>query len=172
MDGYESWVSVDLVMQYVVDPEFQVKRLNANLKDWDQLDLCDTLTEVQTKMDTRDSKDPLFVFVQAQNTHQFAIQRRQKSPPPPFPGFEPRTAYEVQKVGHCFGKFIEHLKAKGVYENSIVILTSDHGDEFFEHGNFGHVGSLYPEVLRVPLLVHLPTAIKNCDRSASCIIHH
>jgi arylsulfatase A-like enzyme len=52
------------------------------------------------------------------------------------------------------------LKARGLYDSSIVIFTSDHGDEFWEHGNFGHVSSLSPEVVRVPLIVHLPPAMQ------------
>jgi hypothetical protein len=161
-DGYESWVSVDLVMSVVLDPAYKVKRLSQNVKEWDELDLCDIVSEVATDIDSRqNSKTPLFAFAQAQNTHQVSIERRQRTPPPPYPGFEARTAFEVEKLDRCFGSFIRHLKAKGIYDNSIVILTSDHGDEFFEHGNFGHVGSLFPEVLRVPLLIHLPSEMRN-----------
>ena len=38
----------------------------------------------------------------------------------------------------------------------MVVLTSDHGEEFFEHGSVGHGHSLYEELLRVPLIIRLP----------------
>ena len=48
---------------------------------------------------------------------------------------------------------IEGLESIGALENTILIFTSDHGEEFFEHGNFGHLPKLHDENLRVPLLI-------------------
>jgi arylsulfatase A-like enzyme len=45
------------------------------------------------------------------------------------------------------------LRARGLLDNSIVVFTADHGEEIFEHGRYGHGGTLYEEVVRVPLLV-------------------
>jgi hypothetical protein len=161
VDGYESWVAVDLVMKIVDDPAFKVTDLNKNVQEWDELDLCRTLSDVESNLDSRTgSNAPLFVFAQAQNTHQVSIERRQIRPPHDYPGFEPRTAFEVEKLDHCFGGFIKYLKTKGIYDNSIVVLTSDHGDEFYEHGNFSHVASLFPEVLKIPMIFHLPASMR------------
>jgi arylsulfatase A-like enzyme len=56
----------------------------------------------------------------------------------------------------AFGDFIESLKKNGLYDNSIVILTSDHG-ESFDRGYFGHGGPyLYQQIIHVPLIIHLP----------------
>ncbi len=55
------------------------------------------------------------------------------------------------------GWFLEHLKALGLMNNTLVILFSDHGEEFWEHGGYGHGLTLFDEVLHVPLILHLPT---------------
>ncbi|MBP6874652.1 MAG: sulfatase [Candidatus Eisenbacteria bacterium] len=55
------------------------------------------------------------------------------------------------------GTLIEELKRRGLYERTLIILTADHGEEFFEeHGGWGHGHSLYEELLRVPLVVSCP----------------
>lgn len=57
------------------------------------------------------------------------------------------------------GRLMQTLKNKNMYSNSIIIITSDHGEEFFEHGNCEHGNSLYDEVLKVPLIIRLPDKI-------------
>ena len=51
------------------------------------------------------------------------------------------------------GKLIDELKRRGVLENTLVVITSDHGEEMGEHGLFGHGRSLYSQELHVPLVV-------------------
>ena len=48
------------------------------------------------------------------------------------------------------------MKDIKLYENSIIIITSDHGEEFMEHGGIHHGQSLYNEQLRVPLIIKIP----------------
>ncbi len=48
------------------------------------------------------------------------------------------------------------LEARGMLADAVVVVTADHGEEFFEHGKKGHNKSLYDEVLRVPLIVRMP----------------
>ena len=55
-------------------------------------------------------------------------------------------------------KVYDELKAQGLLENTVLVITSDHGEEFFEHGSVGHGHSLYEELLHVPLIVRLPDA--------------
>jgi len=50
----------------------------------------------------------------------------------------------------------ERLMADGWGEDTIVIVTSDHGEEFFEHGGTSHGYSLYEELIHVPLMIHAP----------------
>lgn len=56
------------------------------------------------------------------------------------------------------GRMLEALRATGLDDDTIVILTSDHGEEFKEHGINFHAGSLFNQVARIPLIVHLPGA--------------
>ncbi|GAI73921.1 unnamed protein product, partial [marine sediment metagenome] len=51
------------------------------------------------------------------------------------------------------------LEDEGFFENTIVILTADHGEEFWEHNAFGHGHCLYPEVIRIPLMIYLPPSL-------------
>ncbi len=55
-----------------------------------------------------------------------------------------------------FGRLVGWLKDEGLYDNTIVIVLSDHGEEFWEHGGFLHGKTLYEEMLRVPFLVKMP----------------
>ncbi|MDP2314367.1 MAG: sulfatase [Pseudomonadota bacterium] len=55
------------------------------------------------------------------------------------------------------GRILDTLDARGLTERTVVILTSEHGQEFGEHGGIGHHGSGYEAVLHVPLLIRDPT---------------
>ncbi|MGH7507627.1 MAG: sulfatase family protein, partial [Longimicrobiales bacterium] len=58
---------------------------------------------------------------------------------------------------HQLGLLLDALDARGALDNTIVIVTSDHGEEFGEHGVFTHGNSLYEPALHVPLLVWTPS---------------
>ena len=61
----------------------------------------------------------------------------------------------VAYTDHHLGRFFETLRSHGLYEGSLIIVTSDHGEEFLEHGHAMHIQA-YEEVLRVPLIVKFP----------------
>lgn len=64
---------------------------------------------------------------------------------------------ELRSVDAAFGRFIDFLRDEGLYDDAIIVLTSDHGEEFGEHGFVGwHSHTLFDELLRVPLIVKLP----------------
>jgi len=63
---------------------------------------------------------------------------------------------EIEFFDHWFGYFINKLKEMGVYERSLIVLLSDHGEEFFDHKGWGHGHSLYNELIRVPLIIKFP----------------
>ena len=54
------------------------------------------------------------------------------------------------------GRLLRHLRRRGLLERSIVIITSDHGDELFEHGGCDHKHTVYRELVHVPLVVRYP----------------
>jgi arylsulfatase A-like enzyme len=64
------------------------------------------------------------------------------------------------------GAFLDTLAEWGLLDNTIVVLTSDHGEAFFEHGLLQH-GLLYGETLRVPLIVRFPPRLPGGSRVAS-----
>ena len=66
----------------------------------------------------------------------------------------------MQFADHHFGKLIEQLKQKGLYDNSMIIFVGDHGEEFMEHGRLLHGYTLYDEVTNVPLVIKLPNQTK------------
>ncbi len=63
---------------------------------------------------------------------------------------------EIRALDDELGLFFRKLKNEGVYDNSIIIITADHGESFLEHGKFDHGNGLYDEVLRVPLIIRFP----------------
>lgn len=63
---------------------------------------------------------------------------------------------EVRYVDHELGRFIAALKQYGIYDDALIIFTSDHGEEFWDHGGYEHGHSLYNEVIGVPLVIKLP----------------
>lgn len=63
---------------------------------------------------------------------------------------------EVEYVREELNRLLERLDDEGWFDELLVILTSDHGEEFFEHGRAGHGHTLYDELLRVPLVVKFP----------------
>jgi arylsulfatase A-like enzyme len=63
---------------------------------------------------------------------------------------------EVRFLDHHIAGLFDELKRQGLYENSLIVLTADHGEEFWEHHGFEHGHTMYDEVLSVPLLVKLP----------------
>lgn len=54
------------------------------------------------------------------------------------------------------GSLIDELRDRGFLDNTILLLTSDHGEELLDHGRVGHGGTLYREVIEIPLLLRLP----------------
>ena len=54
------------------------------------------------------------------------------------------------------GPLVRLLKDRGLYDRTMIIVTSDHGEEFYEHGGWQHGQTLYDEIIKVPLVVKLP----------------
>lgn len=54
------------------------------------------------------------------------------------------------------GELLAFLKQKGEYDSTLFILFGDHGEAFWEHGEYGHCSSPYNEVIKIPLIVKFP----------------
>jgi arylsulfatase A-like enzyme len=66
--------------------------------------------------------------------------------------YDTAIRYTLDQVGEVF----DDLRERGLYDRALIVLTSDHGEELFEHGGFSHGYSLHRELLHVPLYVKLP----------------
>lgn len=66
----------------------------------------------------------------------------------------------IKYFDYNFEKIVDNLKKLGILNKTIIILTSDHGEEFWEHDGFAHGHTVYNELLHVPLIIgyssHLP----------------
>lgn len=62
----------------------------------------------------------------------------------------------VAWVDRVLGEVFERLKSAGIYDEALIVVTSDHGEAFWQHGRRGHGGFLFDEELRVPLVVKFP----------------
>jgi len=117
---------------------------------------------------------PFFAFLNYFDAH------APYSPPPPFDsmfgdggpqpeldgrrGWSPEeiqrsmAAYDgaVAYLDEQLGRLLDRLDEERWLETTLVIITSDHGEQFGEHGLFDHANSLYRQVLQVPLLISLP----------------
>ena len=73
---------------------------------------------------------------------------------------------EIAWVNSQMGRLLARLDELELNENTLIVLTSDHGEEFFEHGHKTHRISLFTESLHVPLIMRLPDALPAGQRVA------
>lgn len=79
-------------------------------------------------------------------------------------------AAELHYVDHNLNRLLNTLSAKGIRDETMVIITADHGEAFGEHSRWGHHPYMYDELLRVPLLVDEPgREAKKIDTQVSLI---
>ena len=79
-------------------------------------------------------------------------------PPPPFDAQYPGHPYrgEVAYMDSELGKFFSFLKARGLWRNTLIVVTADHGEMLGEHGEDGHGFFVYDSAVHVPLIIHSP----------------
>ncbi len=73
-------------------------------------------------------------------------------------GDGPRDLYDnnLFYLDEAFGRFVAWLKDSGIYERTVILFTSDHGEQFWEHGASLHGHSVFEEDIRIPLILHAP----------------
>ena len=67
------------------------------------------------------------------------------------------------------GALFDALRSAGVYDDTVIVVTSDHGEAFGEHDLYGHANSLYRESLHVPLIIRYPKSIPAGQRVAHVV---
>ncbi len=76
-----------------------------------------------------------------------------------FEDMRERYAAELRHVDAALGKLLAGLDAQGRLEDALVVVTSDHGEEFLEHGYVEHAWTLFEESIHVPLIFHAPSLL-------------
>lgn len=161
-EQYAQWVGMDSILEVILPASPRRQALDANipLKDFR---LCRTLAEVSERLSTlAGGGDPIFMYSVPADIHVSTVTREGGRPvdAEAYPGFYPPVASRVHRMDGCFGAFVDALKAKGIYDESLIVITADHGDSLGEEGRMGHAYTIYPEVMRVPLIVHLPVSMR------------
>jgi arylsulfatase A-like enzyme/uncharacterized membrane protein YbhN (UPF0104 family) len=113
----------------------------------------------------RDSR--FFLFLHYMDPHDpyfthpydgYGIARVSNQNPDPEHAAEMQELYkgEIRYLDQNFGRLLERLRELGLEDDTLIVLTSDHGEEFQEHGGWWHGMTLYDEQVHVPLLVRWP----------------
>lgn len=161
-DGYQVMVSRDTVLNDLLPKTAEITNIEHGENLWMHQEMCQSVSALNVALDERrDDSRPILFFSQPMNLHQFAINNQPRLPRNwSKPGFNSRVSHEVSQVDGCFAQFVSALKQRQMYDNSIIIVTSDHGDALGDFGRYSHSITIYPEVMRVPLLIHLPKEMK------------
>ena len=96
--------------------------------------------------------EPFFAWLHLYDPHQPyepPAEWAERFPDDPYRG-------EIAFVDQQIGRLLEDLERRGLAGDTAVVVTSDHGEGFGEHGEWGHGLLAYNETLRVPLIVHAP----------------
>ena len=105
---------------------------------------------------------PFFLFLHLYEPH------APYNPPAPFAErYDNAYDGEVAAADRVVGELIRGLEERGLYDNALVVLLSDHGEGLMDHGEMDHLILIYREVLQVPLIVKLPAGERAGERVAS-----
>jgi arylsulfatase A-like enzyme/Tfp pilus assembly protein PilF len=99
-------------------------------------------------------EQPFFLFVHFYDPHD------PYAPPEPFASKWSAHPYEgeVAFADHCVGQVLEKLRQLGLYDDTLIVITGDHGEMLGEHGELNHGFFIYEGALRVPLVMRVPRA--------------
>jgi len=101
---------------------------------------------------TNNKKNKFFTWIHLFDPHS------PYTPPSPYKERYPSNPYrgEVEYVDNQLGQFIVFLKKEGLYDQTLIIVTSDHGEGLGDHGEKEHGFFLYESTVRVPLILRAP----------------
>jgi arylsulfatase A-like enzyme len=95
----------------------------------------------------KSTTSPFFCFIHYFDAHDYD---------PGHSGSLAKYRNKIGEVDRCIDRLIAALHEINAWENTILVITADHGDGFGEHKLHGHGKSLYDEVLRVPFIIRAP----------------
>jgi hypothetical protein len=168
-EQYAQWISMDNILDVILPPSARRVPLDTDVQVAD-LRLCRTLGEIRGRLNRLSGGGPpTFVYSLPQDIHVSTIAREGTTPVDgaSYGTFYAPYASRVHRLDACFGEFIDDLKARGLFDQSLVVVTADHGDSLGEQGRMGHAYTIFPEILQVPLIVHLPSAWAGFEANTS-----
>jgi len=77
---------------------------------------------------------------------------------------------EIRYTDNELGRVLDHLAARGLGRGTLVFVTSDHGEEFLEHGSWEHQKTLYEEVIRIPLMLAGPGVVGRREAAQATLL--
>jgi hypothetical protein len=156
-NGYVRMMGMDHITHELVPRDAHLDELDRDTGTMD-VDLCGTIDELSRKL--RRTAPPVFFYSLPQNVHLAVAAHRKVPAGESYPGFFAPVASTLWRIDACLGRLVDVLKETDRYDNSVIIVTSDHGDSLGEEGRWGHAYFVHPEVMRIPLIVHVPSRPK------------
>ncbi len=120
----------------------------------------------------RPSEQPFFAFLSFNSSHEmykYPPEYEKFTPVVPkeinyFKDATPESAHKIRNRyknslyydDHLIGRIVNTLDAAGLMDSTVLIVTGDHGEEFFEHGLMGHTSSFSDYQIKTPFVVHYP----------------
>ncbi len=165
VEGYRVFLSDDPILEAITKDGPNVTRLaDAGGNE----DLCKQLEFLRQNVERlRPDERPIFAYLQPLNIHISSINREGANIPSgeSYPGFNDSYAWRIRRMDGCIGQFVSFLREKDLWDTSVFVVTSDHGDSLGEGGRWGHAYNVTPEVLRVPLVVKVPEPYRSTLRA-------
>ena len=142
----------------------------SKLPFYNDLGIKDEYTTGKLKKLISNSKKSFFAIVQYNTTHYpYRVEPKLKHWKGTF-----RDEYDnaIHKQDAQIGELIKTLKKTGKLKNTIIVITSDHGESLKEHNNIGHVDNYYAQTISIPLLFYIPSKLLNKQQALSLNTNH
>src|SRR5215469_17296033 len=62
----------------------------------------------------------------------------------------------IRYADYWIGELMKGLRERALYDNTVIVVLADHGEELFDHGGLEHSKTFYEQVMRIPLVVRVP----------------
>lgn len=159
-EGYRRAVSFDHITDELFGFPDGSTILDRNLPEMTHT-LCGTLEQLRGDIEAHQGDArPLFAHTRPLDLHIGNTRLATVPAGESYPGFFEPYAARVHRIDRCFGEFVTFLKQTGRYHRSIIVVLSDHGDSLGEGLRWGHGYTVFPEVIRIPLMIHLPPSMR------------
>lgn len=160
-NGYRTLMTRDNVVAELMPESDDVVALERGRKQM-EIQACSTLGELESVLAAHDRRRPVFFWSLPQDVHLgvltgISVPAGERDA---YSGFFDKAASQLRRLDACVGRLVDFLKRTDLYDDSIIILTADHGDLYGVDGRWGHANLLYADVMRVPLVVRVPPRLR------------